>query len=92
MKVIDLFSGPGGTWRGFASLENGSAFHIKVSAEMDAAAHSTLTLRAFSDLQRNQATGKRLRPTMRFVILRIARIREMPRPCCGKRHNKRPDS
>lgn len=47
MKVIDLFSGPGGLGEGFAALDDGSAFQIAVSAEMDAAAHSTLTLRAF---------------------------------------------
>ena len=47
MKVIDLFSGPGGLGEGFASLDKGSAFQIAVSAEMDRFAHSTLTLRAF---------------------------------------------
>ena len=60
MKVIDLFSGPGGLGEGFASLENGSAFHIGVSAEMDAAAHSTLTLRAFFRLAKKSGDRKAL--------------------------------
>lgn len=60
MKVIDLFSGPGGLGEGFASLENGSAFHIGVSAEMDAAAHSTLTLRAFFRLAKKSGDQKAL--------------------------------
>lgn len=47
MRVIDLFSGPGGLGEGFASLEGGSAFEIAVSAEMERSAHMTLTLRAF---------------------------------------------
>lgn len=60
MKVIDLFSGPGGLGEGFASLENGSAFRIGVSAEMDAAAHSTLTLRAFFRLAKKSGDRKAL--------------------------------
>lgn len=47
MRVIDLFSGPGGLGEGFASLDDGTAFSIGVSAEMEKSAHSTLTLRAF---------------------------------------------
>lgn len=47
MRVIDLFSGPGGLGEGFASLNYGSAFEIAVSAEMEGSAHTTLTLRAF---------------------------------------------
>lgn len=47
MRVIDLFSGPGGLGEGFASLNDGSAFEIAVSAEMEGSAHTTLTLRAF---------------------------------------------
>ena len=58
IKVIDLFSGPGGLGEGFASLENGSAFHIGVSAEMDTAAHSTLTLRAFFRLAKKAGDRK----------------------------------
>jgi DNA (cytosine-5)-methyltransferase 1 len=47
--VVDLFAGPGGLGEGFASLGSPSAptFRIKVSAEMDSAAHSTLKLRAY---------------------------------------------
>jgi DNA (cytosine-5)-methyltransferase 1 len=47
IKIIDLFSGPGGLGEGFASAENGTAFNIAVSAEMEASAHKTLTMRAF---------------------------------------------
>lgn len=47
IQVVDLFSGPGGLGEGFASVENGRTFNIAVSAEMEASAHSTLTLRAF---------------------------------------------
>lgn len=47
MRVIDLFSGPGGLGEGFAALNDGTAFGIGVSAEMEKSAHSTLTLRAF---------------------------------------------
>jgi DNA (cytosine-5)-methyltransferase 1 len=60
IKVIDLFSGPGGLGEGFASLENGLAFHIGVSAEMDPAAHSTLTLRAFFRLAKKWGDRKAL--------------------------------
>lgn len=47
IPVIDLFSGPGGLGEGFAGLEDGKAFNILVSAEMDEAAHKTLRLRSF---------------------------------------------
>ena len=33
-NVIDLFAGPGGLGEGFASLDDGKAFKIIVSAEM----------------------------------------------------------
>lgn len=46
-KIVDLFSGPGGLGEGFASANNGRAFSISISAEMESSAHSTLTLRAF---------------------------------------------
>lgn len=46
-KVIDLFAGPGGLGEGFASLYDGKAFEIVVSAEMERSAHATLTLRSF---------------------------------------------
>lgn len=45
-KLIDLFAGPGGLGEGFASLNNGKTFKIAVSAEMEASAHRTLTLRS----------------------------------------------
>jgi DNA (cytosine-5)-methyltransferase 1 len=47
IPIIDLFSGPGGLGEGFASLNRGKVFEILVSAEMDSAAHRTLTLRAY---------------------------------------------
>lgn len=48
--IIDLFAGPGGLGEGFSRRfgRNGSpTFKIHLSAEMDQAAHATLTLRAF---------------------------------------------
>lgn len=45
-KLIDLFAGPGGLGEGFASINNGKSFKIAVSAEMEASAHRTLTLRS----------------------------------------------
>lgn len=46
-KIIDLFAGPGGLGEGFAALNGGRTFNIVVSAEMEASAHQTLTLRSF---------------------------------------------
>ncbi|WP_197460625.1 DNA cytosine methyltransferase [Acetobacter tropicalis] len=47
--VVDLFAGPGGLGEGFASLVNDGhvPFRIGISVEKEAAAHRTLTLRAF---------------------------------------------
>lgn len=52
IKIIDLFSGPGGLGEGFSAcpIEEGSdkkAFEIAVSIEKEKSAHSTLLLRAF---------------------------------------------
>lgn len=47
IKIVDLFAGPGGLGEGFSSLDNGSAFKILVSAEMESSAHQTLQLRAY---------------------------------------------
>lgn len=47
IPIVDLFAGPGGLGEGFSSVNDGKSFKILVSAEMDAAAHSTLRLRAF---------------------------------------------
>lgn len=50
IKVIDLFSGPGGLGEGFSALKdaNGkSIFKIAISIEKEASAHATLRLRAF---------------------------------------------
>lgn len=46
-KIVDLFAGPGGLGEGFASYQGGSKFEIALSAEMEASAHKTLTLRSF---------------------------------------------
>lgn len=58
MRVIDLFSGPGGLGEGFAALDGGSAFEIAVSAEMEKSAHMTLTLRAFFRLAKRNGDKK----------------------------------
>lgn len=51
IKIIDLFSGPGGLGEGFSSFgaESGknSPFKIAISIEKEISAHATLTLRAF---------------------------------------------
>lgn len=47
IDVIDLFAGPGGLGEGFASFDEGRAFKIAVSVEMEKSAHQTLTLRSF---------------------------------------------
>jgi DNA (cytosine-5)-methyltransferase 1 len=52
INVVDIFAGPGGLGEGFAALRTGGragkpAFSLRVSAEMEAAAHRTLTLRAY---------------------------------------------
>ncbi|WP_122559841.1 DNA cytosine methyltransferase [Pseudomonas viridiflava] len=57
IQIVDLFAGPGGLGEGFSSHVNGSGetFEIKISAEMEASARSTLRLRAFYRLlKRNQ--------------------------------------
>ncbi|MDH1077108.1 DNA cytosine methyltransferase [Pseudomonas nitroreducens] len=57
IQVVDLFAGPGGLGEGFSSFADsqGDVFDIKVSAEMESSAHSTLRLRAFYRyLKRNQ--------------------------------------
>ena len=46
-QVIDLFAGPGGLGEGFSAVNDGRTFSIAVSAEMDASAYKTLTLRSF---------------------------------------------
>ena len=60
IKEIDLFSGPGGLGEGFAAAENGNAFRISVSAEMEISAHSTLTMRAFYRLAKRKGDSKAL--------------------------------
>lgn len=47
IPIVDLFAGPGGLGEGFSSLEDGNAFRIVVSAEMETSAHQTLRLRSF---------------------------------------------
>jgi len=47
IPIIDLFAGPGGLGEGFSSLDDGRAFKIIVSAEMETSAHKTLSLRSY---------------------------------------------
>jgi DNA (cytosine-5)-methyltransferase 1 len=49
VPVVDFFAGPGGLGEGFSAFANGSdtPFRIVLSVEKEAAAHSTLRLRAF---------------------------------------------
>ncbi len=50
IKIIDLFSGPGGLGEGFAALKDddgNSPFKIAISIEKEKSAHRTLKLRAF---------------------------------------------
>ncbi|MCI8209409.1 modification methylase [Pseudomonas sp. S25] len=56
IQVVDLFAGPGGLGEGFSSHsdDHGTTFDIKVSAEMEASARSTLRLRAFYRLLKNE--------------------------------------
>ncbi len=49
-SVVDIFAGPGGLAEGFSSVaanDGGRAFHISLSIEKEATAHSTLRLRSF---------------------------------------------
>ncbi|WP_241344905.1 DNA cytosine methyltransferase [Pseudomonas aeruginosa] len=56
IQVVDLFAGPGGLGEGFSSHTSGGegAFEIKVSAEMETSARSTLRLRAFYRLLKRE--------------------------------------
>jgi DNA (cytosine-5)-methyltransferase 1 len=65
IPVVDLFAGPGGLGEGFSALDDGKAFRILVSAEMDESAHQTLRLRAFYRQLRNHGTSA-LQPYYRF--------------------------
>jgi DNA (cytosine-5)-methyltransferase 1 len=47
INIVDLFAGPGGLGEGFSSTNNGEAFKILVSAEMETSAHKTLCLRSY---------------------------------------------
>jgi DNA (cytosine-5)-methyltransferase 1 len=47
IKIVDLFAGPGGLGEGFSALNEGRAFQIVISAEMDRYAHATLRLRSY---------------------------------------------
>jgi DNA (cytosine-5)-methyltransferase 1 len=50
IKIIDLFSGPGGLGEGFSALkatDGNSTFKIAISIEKEKSAHRTLKLRAF---------------------------------------------
>lgn len=65
IPVVDLFAGPGGLGEGFSALDDGNAFRILVSAEMEASAHQTLLLRSFYRIMRRQG-GKTLDGYYRF--------------------------
>ncbi|MFJ7005812.1 DNA cytosine methyltransferase [Pseudomonas putida] len=56
IQVVDLFAGPGGLGEGFSShcSDGTQSFEIKVSAEMETSAHSTLRLRAFYRLLKRE--------------------------------------
>jgi DNA (cytosine-5)-methyltransferase 1 len=59
IKVIDLFSGPGGLGEGFSAFQSDlgvNPFKIVASVEKEISAHKTLTLRAFY----RQFQGKRV--------------------------------
>lgn len=58
IKIIDIFSGPGGLSEGFASFKNNTGinpFKIAVSIEKDVSAHKTLKLRSFYRKFNNKA-------------------------------------
>jgi len=65
IPVVDLFAGPGGLGEGFAALDNGKVFKIKISAEMEASAHKTLRLRAFFRILKSKG-GSDLESYYRF--------------------------
>jgi DNA (cytosine-5)-methyltransferase 1 len=54
IHIVDLFAGPGGLGEGFSSIDDGKAFKIIVSAEMEASAHKTLKLRSFYRILRRK--------------------------------------
>lgn len=54
IPIVDLFAGPGGLGEGFSSIDEGKAFNIIVSAEMEASAHQTLRLRSFYRILRRK--------------------------------------
>jgi DNA (cytosine-5)-methyltransferase 1 len=58
IPVVDLFSGPGGLAEGFASLQQGNAFRVMLSAEMDTAAHKTLRLRSYFRLLHHSGVSR----------------------------------
>jgi DNA (cytosine-5)-methyltransferase 1 len=65
INIVDLFAGPGGLGEGFTSFDNGNAFKILVSAEMEASAHQTLRLRSFFRILKRQG-GNSLESYYRF--------------------------
>lgn len=73
-RIIDLFAGPGGLGEGFASYKGGGVFQIALSAEMEASAHQTLTLRSFfRHIQGDQAALK--------AYYNFCASDEAPHPC-----------
>lgn len=66
IPIVDLFAGPGGLGEGFSSVDDGQAFRIVVSAEMDAAAHKTLRLRSFYRILRRKGNKAALKGYYRY--------------------------
>lgn len=65
IPIVDLFAGPGGLGEGFSTINDGKAFKILVSAEMESAAHRTLKLRSFYRILKRQ-DGNALESYYRF--------------------------
>ncbi|CBV44282.1 DNA cytosine methyltransferase [Halomonas elongata] len=60
IHIVDLFAGPGGLGEGFSSIrrpDGSRQFKTLVSVEKDAAAHRTLTMRAFYRLLHDSGMG-----------------------------------
>lgn len=57
IPIVDLFAGPGGLGEGFSSIDDGKAFNIIVSAEMETSAHQTLRLRSFYRILRRRGAN-----------------------------------
>lgn len=72
IPVVDLFAGAGGLGEGFSALHTTAkpSFDIRLSVEKDAAAHRTLTLRAFFRKFRNASVPESYYQFLRGEISR----------------------